>query len=821
VDGVCRRPAGCAWVALFWLLLPPTALAQPPTAAGVVTQVQGQVDLIRQATTPVSLQFKDELFLRDTVNTGEESMARMLFGGRSSVTVRELTRFEVRSEVLPTGGSKTIYDLSDGKIRVIVVPKLMKPGDEIEIRTPNAVAGIRGTVVVAEHDRKTGISRYTVVDECCVIAVPGRAPLTLCKGQRVAMTSTAVISISTVSPAEMAALEADFAMGGAAHPAEANRGGILQAHVRTAGELMTALDGTGGDGRPIGVEPIPVESIASDPRQPDFISALPGGAGKMNVNIIANPGFEIGAFAAAPMDGVIVSDYIPGWNVFNQAGSNGSFFIYPNPDVAMGFGPGVSPISRFAVPDPPPGGVQAAMTDAGGQGSHILYQDFVVPVNGVLRFSLFINNQNIDPITMQTKFETPPSLDYQGAGNNQQARVDLMDPLAPIQSVDPADVLLPLFPIPADPLANGGYLERVRDVSDFTGQNVRLRFAEVDNNDFFQFGVDEVSLVDPAFPDDLILQGSGSFRAISEPLVWLGVPLEIGTDSAIPADLLDIRDGGRIVMISAAPVVLLEGGPVIVGTADTTGFDSPNRLFNIRGANIDPATGLGTDQPIIGNGVDPPAFPGAARPVGSLLEATNGTTIAVLKGAGDTAGGNALYLDTALLEASLPILRLIGSATAQTTVTTDGSTIDLFKSAVTALGPVVALDRGLITVQTGPLISLTDGSRMIVAGDLLSLINGSRINVLNGPLVSVNGAGSLLNVSGALVQFGGTGGNAIVVNNSIAPTAVLSGLPVSATTGGSIAIGPQPVKNPALGNISVNGSLISTTQGGTVNIAAP
>lgn len=67
-------------------------------------------------------------------------------------------------------------------------------------------------------------------------------------------------------------------------------------------------------------------------------------------------------------------------------------------------------------------------------------------------------------------------------------------------------------------------------------------------------------------------------------------------------------------------------------------------------------------------------------------------------------------------------------------------------------------------------------------------------------------------------NFGGTGGNKIIVNNSITPTATLSGLPVSATHGGTTNIGPNPVKNASLGNISVTGSLISATNGGTVNI---
>jgi hypothetical protein len=65
-------------------------------------------------------------------------------------------------------------------------------------------------------------------------------------------------------------------------------------------------------------------------------------------------------------------------------------------------------------------------------------------------------------------------------------------------------------------------------------------------------------------------------------------------------------------------------------------------------------------------------------------------------------------------------------------------------------------------------------------------------------------------------NFGGTGGNKIIVNNSITPTATLSGLPVSATFGGAVSIGPNPVKR----NISVTGSLISATNGGKVDIKA-
>jgi hypothetical protein len=199
---------------------------------------------------------------------------------------------------------------------------------------------------------------------------------------------------------------------------------------------------------------------------------------------------------------------------------------------------------------------------------------------------------------------------------------------------------------------------------------------------------------------------------------------------------------------------------------------------------------------------------------GALLEATHGAAIDLT--------GNALRLDTALLEATAPVIRLIGSAALDTSLTTGGSTMDLFRSSVTSTGPVVALDKGIINVHSGPLINLADGSSLVVTGDLLSLLNGSKINVFNGPLVRVTGTGSRLNVGGALVFFGGTGGNQIVVNNSIPPTAAPGGIPVSATAGGSIAIGPNPVTNPELGNIAVSpgGSVMQAANGGTVTVGA-
>src|SRR5262249_29385129 len=94
-------------------------------------------------------------------------------------------------------------------------------------------------------------------------------------------------------------------------------------------------------------------------------------------------------------------------------------------------------------------------------------------------------------------FFTPDTLDF-SVSPNQQARVDLITTTANPFSVAPGDVLLNVFRTqPGDPLVSGSTTQ-VTALRAFLqaheGQTLRLRFAEVDNQLFFQFGVDRVNL---------------------------------------------------------------------------------------------------------------------------------------------------------------------------------------------------------------------------------------------------------------------------------------------------------------------------------------
>src|SRR5256886_13704014 len=139
---LCRRTL--AMLAL--VALSPALAAGQPAKVGMGAPLEGSVTARRAALPrPVALKFKDDVFFHDTITTGEHSLARVLLGGKAIVTVRE------RSAVtISEAPGRSFIDLQSGKVGVAVAHERMVGGESLDIRTPTAVVGIRGTVVVAE-----------------------------------------------------------------------------------------------------------------------------------------------------------------------------------------------------------------------------------------------------------------------------------------------------------------------------------------------------------------------------------------------------------------------------------------------------------------------------------------------------------------------------------------------------------------------------------------------------------------------------------------------------------------------------------------------
>ncbi len=210
-----------------------TSLALAQQAVGVVTALRGKAQLSRAATQS-PLRFKDDLILRDLIDTQEKSLARVLFGGKSTVTVRELSSLEVREELLPGGGTRSVHDLSSGSILVNVARILLRKGDEVQIRTPNAVAAVRGSTVFVQYNAASAQSSFTVLTGSAVVTPQGQPSITLIQNTSVEVTGDAAAGVQagpvgTVTQAEANEIVEGSEVGTGGVTEESAEAGVVEA----------------------------------------------------------------------------------------------------------------------------------------------------------------------------------------------------------------------------------------------------------------------------------------------------------------------------------------------------------------------------------------------------------------------------------------------------------------------------------------------------------------------------------------------------------------------------------------------------------------
>jgi hypothetical protein len=185
--------------------------------------------------------------------------------------------------------------------------------------------------------------------------------------------------------------------------------------------------------------------------------------------LITNGGFETGNFA--------------GWTVVNQAGTFPGHNFYVS-------GATSTPQSGSTTVGPASGSFYA-VTDGLGPGTSALLQSFTVsgPVSSViLSFSLFVNSYGGD-------FVNPIGLDFTG-GANQYGRVDILR--AGASAFDTGSGVLATYYLGDDPGANPhAYTSDSFNITSLVGGGgtFQLRFAEVDNQNTLNMGVDNASIV--------------------------------------------------------------------------------------------------------------------------------------------------------------------------------------------------------------------------------------------------------------------------------------------------------------------------------------
>ena len=768
--------------------LPTLAYAQATSEVGVVTTLQGQATVARaSATSPLPLKFRDSIFEKDRINTGEKSIVKVLMGGRAIVTVRELSVLTITEEV-----GRTVVNLESGKIAVGVAKQRMKPGETFEVHTPNAVAAVRGTVFIVEVTRQgaqagggnlAASTQVTTVNGTVQVGASAvsAALVNVSALQRVGVVGTNLGPLQNVTREQLNQLVGTFTANRQVSPHQAVWSSMSGKQAGQVVALVSALTGT--DVKSASDAKASTDRSTYLPGKGDFSDFIIVQPHKTTTQVATNRSFESGAFG-------------PSWNLVGTGAVIGSFGQFAAPDGQfMGFissGPGSAsdPTGRFT---------QSSSLSQPFQATAGTLYTVKATFNFVSNEYPFWVSQPGNP------FNDAMGISVKGPGGQttQLTQLQVNSAFSPTQ-VSTQNVSVAGFTAGGDCATCGWGYTGFKTVSFSwlapSSGDAALVFEVGDVADTaFPSGllIDDVSVLQdpPLFllqggnnlvrtSTDLLVEFTGGSATFDSVMVVAGGstaslagPLLRATDTnlTIPTSLLTVLPGGSFSSTTTDPLVSVNGGTHALGT-DVA-------MFDIAGSG----TALDADSGLM------LATTEALKTNGPLFE-SDGATITTHQ---------VVRLDQALLEASAPLLHLKNGS--QLTSASDAIALGDQSRLTSNASALVALNASKMLVSTGSLVNVSGASVLNISGNLVSLSNGSALSILNGSVLTVSG-NSLASIGGSLVSFGGSGGNLLSVSNNYCggSCAVIGGIPVAllnGATASNVSIGSGAIQNPNLGSV--------------------
>jgi hypothetical protein len=748
------------------LACPDLGLAQEPL--GVVTSLSGHATRTASAAgeTPAPLRFKDGVFGADTIRTAERSFVRMLLERKAVLTVRELSVLHITETA-----TQATVDLKAGGIAFSVARPRLRPGETVLVRTPNAVAAVRGTTIVVET--QGAITHFHVLTGTLDVASHAnptawqrlQAPASL------TVTGAVVGTASGLDNATRDRLNTDY-LG--LRVAELSAPAEMVAHEQAKAVLLARLisgdgDGSGGDQ----VEMLAVADV------PVVTQAAPGMQSPAQAPVV--PPVAPAAPAAAPV--TPPPPPLRSWN--NQTATvTGDLLNVP-------------------------AGTTSTLNSglAGATGSTVTVTNEVVDVRGTLTATaatpfVALQSSSLASRTLAAVQTGRLSLTggplFEAVGGGATTTDDLLRVTGGGRLFGPAAE--PLLSLSGATLGVGnGSGDRLLELTgagsrvslggallEATGSTVSLTATSlVEVTTGAALSVAGSSPLVGLSGGALVLNGAATgflFSSATASTLGGGLLTTSGTDInagiASPGNLLSVS--GPLTSGAPTPLLSLTGGNVRARNLGVV--SSATGALTLGGAFLD-RSGAGktlvTTDDLLNVSAGGRLVAGGAA---TLLRFTD-TTVNAGNGSGDqlfqlTGAGSAATLAAGLLEASNTAFTLTGS-----------SLVDVSSAAVltaTGAGPLAALSGGSLALGSAPGFAISSTGASQIAGSLLRTTN-----------TAVTTTGDLVSVSGSLTDAG------------TAPLLDLTGGAVSARSGVLVST--------ANGRLNLNGAALSRT-GGTLTL---
>jgi len=190
--------------------------------------------------------------------------------------------------------------------------------------------------------------------------------------------------------------------------------------------------------------------------------------------------------AAQVVNGGFESGTLSGWEV-RRLTRAGNWYAYKGTEPPIGK-------PRADKVQAPPQGNYAAIADQITRDTLLLFQDIQLEPGSSYDLSLLAYYDSF--AALAAPFPDTLSVDEEVIGDqlNQMFRIDLMKPTAPVDSVNPEDVLRTIFRTKPGGPREMGPTPFGADLSPFAGQTVRLRIAVAATKEVLYAGVDAISL---------------------------------------------------------------------------------------------------------------------------------------------------------------------------------------------------------------------------------------------------------------------------------------------------------------------------------------